>query len=92
MAPESKIRAKSGRLAITQIARHRNGISGEPFYVVTFRCPDNGPMIATVFEAPGHVAVLKLDLLPDVTFAVNSWRGDHYEADLRAAIEKHDAP
>lgn len=33
-----------------------------------------------------RVAVLALDLLPDVTFAVNSWRGDHYADALYHAI------
>jgi len=84
----------------------KNGICGAPFHVVRFawrdpelasnRAPRN--MLATVFEKPGHVAVLCLDLLqqgstmPVIAFGLaedggNSWRGDQFEPALREAIK-----
>lgn len=50
-------------------------------------------MLATVFDAPGHVAVIAIDRLNDpsvgVAYVANSWRGDRFEPELRAAIEAH---
>lgn len=47
-------------------------------------------MLGVVFDEPGSVAVLDVALLSDpeigVAFGANSWRGDQYEAELRAAI------
>lgn len=46
--------------------------------------------LAILFDAPGQCAVICLDLIPTrgVKFAGgNSWRGDHYEPELRQAIE-----
>lgn len=46
--------------------------------------------LAILFDEPGRCAVICLDLIPTcgVKFAGgNSWRGDHYETELRAAIE-----
>ena len=34
---------------IHDVAYHRNGVGGEPFYVVTFTDDENGAMIGTVF-------------------------------------------
>ncbi len=36
-------------LVIREIAHHRNGVSGEPFYVVNFHCEEQGNMIGVVF-------------------------------------------
>jgi hypothetical protein len=94
---------------IHEIAYHRNGIAGEPFYAVTFTDHEAGhTFVATVFppdpikEGPNEgepdwaetegwhnprIAVLAIDLLPSVTFAHNSWRGDSYQALLYAAIQ-----
>lgn len=75
--------------SITQIAHHRNGICGATFYAVIFKDRDNQNMLAMVFENhPFCVGVVCLDLLPDVTFGKNSWRGDEFESELRQAIEK----
>jgi len=91
---------------VQEIAYHRNGISGEPFYVVSFTDPDaidempgaGGKMVAVVFDmdevddAPTftnpRTAVFDRELLGAgvIAFAENSWRGDHYDAELRAAI------
>ena len=74
-----------------QIAYHRNGICGEPFYAVIFTSNDDKSYLASVFEASGHVSVICLDLIADhgVTFGENSFRGDHFEDELRQAIAKH---
>lgn len=86
------------KLVIEEIARHRNGVSGEPFYVVRFAEPDEERrMLAVVFEREdgpdehkpnGQCAVFNRALLADdvIAFGENSWRGDHYESFLRQAI------
>lgn len=75
-------------ILIHSIAYHRNGVCGEGFHAVLFRCPSNGEMMATVFDGSGQCAVLRLKELADanIRFGENSWRGDHYEVDLRRAI------
>lgn len=76
------------KIKVTKIASHRNGISGEPFYVCLFTV-GNHNMMATVFGDIGYCAVLDLDLTAkgNIEFAMgNSWRGDYYEKDLRQAI------
>ena len=73
---------------LQQVAYHRNGISGAPFHAVLFVDPSQGPMLGVVFDQPHHVAVFQLDKLSrgDITFGSNSWRGDHYEPQLRKMI------
>lgn len=48
-------------------------------------------MVASVFDGAGQVAVFDIAKLSDpaigIAFGANSWRGDRYEAELRAAIE-----
>jgi hypothetical protein len=83
-------------LKITKIDRHRNGVAGEPFYVVLFREREGNQtrrMIATVFDAPGAVSVFDINELvkENIGFGEgNSWRGDHYELRLRKAITEHE--
>ena len=85
------------KLTQFHIASHRNGISGAPFHVVTFHYREAGcthHMGATVFETPGHVAVLDLDatVAGNIAFGEgNSWRGDAFEDALRAAIAQWEA-
>ena len=76
------------KLHIENIQHHRNGVCGAPFYVLTFRDPDQGRMVGIVFEAEHHVAVLNIDKLAlgIIAFGINSWRGDRYEPHLRGAI------
>lgn len=76
-------------MRILETAYHRNGIGGVPFLAVTFTdweeskdtflaiiprdfCQDycNGK------NPEPACYVVSLDLLPSVTFGVNSWRGD----------------
>lgn len=49
-------------------------------------------LVASVFEGRGQVAIFDVSKLSDptigVAFGENAWRGDHYEAELRAAIRK----
>jgi len=86
----------SMNLTIEEVAHHRNGVGGAPFSVVKFACPEAGNMIGIVFdlaegkEWDGRCAVLNRDMLAEgnIAFGENSWRGDHYESDLRVAIEK----
>lgn len=79
------------------IASHRNGIAGAPFHVVTFHYREDGQhhhMVATVFDAPGHVAVLDVHATAQDAIAFgegNSWRGDVFEDALRAAIAQWEA-
>ena len=75
-------------LSHVTIAHHRNGIAGEPFYVVTFT-HEKRRMVATVFDADGAVAVLDIDQTAagNIAFAGgNSWRGDQYGPALRSLI------
>ena len=86
------------KIQIEQISHHRNGISGESFHAVLFTSDentnaDNSPrrMVASVFEAPGHVSVLDIAMLTyTVEFGTNSWRGDCFEAQLREAIAAYE--
>ena len=77
---------------IEQIAYHRNGVCGAPFYAVLFTANEDGKRyLASVFEASAHVSVICLDRIADhgVTFGDNSFRGDHFEDELRPAIAQH---
>ncbi len=80
------------KLRIEQLQHHRNGVGGAPFDVLIFRDPGAGRMLGIVFPEPGHVAVFHLEKLAlgNIAFGVNSWRGDHYEPDLRKAIQRRD--
>jgi hypothetical protein len=75
---------------IIDIDYHRNGICGAPFHVILFE--DKGEeasrKVGIVFDSPYHVAVLDIAKLADgnITFGHNSWRGDVFELELRAAI------
>ncbi len=73
---------------------HRNGVSGAPFHIIRFAGTKGYPknMIGIVFDEPYHVAVFDADLLVagNVKFGENSWRGDDFEPELRAAIKKYE--
>ena len=76
------------------IASHRNGSGGNPFHVVLFTTREQPVrhMVATVFEEKGNVAVLDslMTAAGNVAFGENSWRGDDYEPELRAAIAAYE--
>jgi len=75
---------------ILKVAHHRNGIAVAPFYTVLFKTQKDDLKVAVVFDDPGYVAVLDVDLINKniIEFGQNSWRDDQYEAELRSAIEK----
>jgi hypothetical protein len=83
---------------VTQVAYHRNGISGVPFHAVLFVARVEGltpgerreRFLASVFDEPGAVSLISLDRIATegVTFGPNSWRGDQFEPELRAAISQ----
>jgi hypothetical protein len=81
------------KLHIENIQHHRNGVAGAPFHVLLFRDPDEGRMLGVVFQQQFHVAVFNLDQLAlgNITFGLNSWRGDQYEPHLRKAITANEA-
>lgn len=74
-------------LQITDIAHHRNGVSGMPFEVaIVDDATEGDTKLVIMFKERGYTAVLSLDKLiqnEDIAFGSNSWRGDHYEAELR---------
>lgn len=94
-------RTKRGGLVgqVYGVEFHRNGISGAWFYVVTFapgaRMGEGSDAVfmATVFEARGHVAVLRLvGGRDDADRAIEAhFRGDDFEPELRAILAKHNA-
>lgn len=76
-------------IQVKQIEYHRNGICGEPFYVVKFIWINTGQdMLAVVFDDAMHTAVFDATKLRlgDSGFGSNSWRGDNFDAPLRNAI------
>lgn len=81
---------------IQEVAYHRNGVCGVGFYAVRFLfqpdgCTAKENFLAIVFDSPGECAVIGLDRIATqgVAFARgNSWRGDHFEGELREAIAK----
>jgi len=76
-------------IKIQTVTGHRNGVSGEGFHLVafTFTAADQEggettSLLATVFEAHKHVAVI------DPTDVESKWRGDQFEDELRAATQR----
>lgn len=83
-------------ITIIDIDYHRNGISGEGFYVMTFNMQDGDilrHMVGVVYpDDGGYCSVFDIDELQkdNIKFAQgNSWRGDSYESDLRRAIDEY---
>lgn len=92
------------RLVIHVIAYHRNGVGGEPFYVITFRdIEEERDMVAVLFEndapsRPGRfvnprTAVFDRSMLGngEIAMGTNSWRGDVYDPALRDALRANGA-
>ncbi len=80
---------KSLGLNIQTVTFHRNGVSGEGFHLVAFTFTaaaqeggETTSLMATVFEADKHVAVI------DPTDIESKWRGDQFETELRAATDR----
>jgi hypothetical protein len=90
---------------LTAICFHRNGVGGHGFHAIAFRDLVDGGwrnLIATVFDAgemeegevhppTGMVTVLDADLAARgvVSCPENTWRGDHYEPQLRQWVAQH---
>jgi hypothetical protein len=82
---------------LTAIAYHRNGICGVPFHVVLFR-DGKESMLGIQFEndedhANVYTAVLNVAKLAtgDIAFASNSYRGDHFHAQIAVWSEMYEA-
>ena len=79
-------------IKVKKIASHRNGVSGEGFYVILFTIKNgrkNRNMVATIFQGRGHVAILDVDETKagNIEFGMgNSWRGDDFEIELQDAL------
>lgn len=77
-------------IRIDEVARHRNGCAGEPFYAIRFR-DSSDRLLALVFEQPSRIVVIDpVKAATCVAAGTNSWRGDLYEAPLRRAIERYE--
>jgi hypothetical protein len=82
---------------IIEVARHRNGVAGEPFWAVLFHwTAEDGStdrMLGIVHEQLGFCSVIGLDRIASggVKFGYNSWRGDHFETKLRQEIGKYES-
>jgi hypothetical protein len=82
-------------LRVTKSDYHRNGVSGEGFHVVLFDWVKEGDeqkgMCAFVFSQLGRIAVTKVGELAygNIEFGNgNSWRGDHFEEDIRKYLSE----
>ncbi len=86
------------KIKVTKIAYHRNGISGNGFYVVLFK-DEQRNMVGILFPEQdcNHYgvlcAVLDINLLANGIIGMfegagNAWRGDYYYHHLLDAIEK----
>lgn len=74
-------------MEIIKADSHRNGVGGEPFKVAIVE--DEGrKMLVVMFEEQYTTAVFDLDLLKDevIEMGENSWRGDHYDNELRETL------
>ncbi len=84
-------------IQLTSIDYHRNGVSGTGFFVIEFKWYETPTasrrMIATVFPAPGSIAVLDINETHkgNLEFANgNSWRGDYFEGQCREWIKAYE--
>lgn len=85
---------------VVEIAYHRNGICGEPFYAIRFidqERPDR-EMLGIVFPSDDQrlnprTAVMDIGLLANGYLGgfTNCWRGDRYDFPLREAIAQYEA-
>ncbi len=83
------------KIKVLESSFHRNGICGNGFHAVLFKHRVDGrkaeKFLAILFDEPGSCAVISLDRIErdGVGFARgNSWRGDHFEDELRRQIKE----
>jgi hypothetical protein len=82
-------------IEIRDVAYHRNGISGLPFWVVLFNDTDAGMFnqVATIDEDGKDCRVINAGLV--VTAGeignrhMNTWRGDYYLQKIKEAMQEH---
>lgn len=43
------------KIEIKEVARHRNGVGGEPFHAILFEDEEHGSMVAIVYNKEHHV-------------------------------------
>lgn len=81
------------KLSNIEIDYHRNGGAGEGFHVAMFDMEEDGQkqrMFAVIFRDAGYCAVFDVNLLAKGTFKFveNSWRCEHFEDELRKAVQE----
>jgi len=82
-------------IEIRDIAYHRNGVAGLPFYVVLFNDPDKGMFnqVATIDEDGKDCRVINAGLVMTAseigTRHMNKWRGDEYLLLIKEAMQEH---
>ena len=81
-------------IEIRDVAYHRNGITGLPFFVVLFNDPDEGMFnqVATIDEDGKDCRVINAGLVVTAseigTRHMNKWRGDQYLSMIKEAMRK----
>ena len=77
-------------MKIIDIAYHRNGLRGIPFYVTVFN-DGTSIKLAILFDTKAHCAVFDFEklLTGNIRVGENSYPGDHFEKPLRKAIRAH---
>lgn len=77
---------------VIAVDHHRNGIGGTPFSIVLFTDKDTKEKFVGIVpdddENTWNAFVLSVDRMVnnDIAFGSNSWRGDNYASELKAAI------
>jgi len=79
---------------VLSVDYHRNGVMGTPFNVVLFVDKESGEnfvgIVPSQDENERNAFVLSVDKMAngDIAFGSNSYRGDNYASELKAAIRK----
>ena len=93
-----QIKLETTEVKIEKIAYHRNGVSGEPFFVINFTCIQVGEMVGIVFpkyhedhdeyffDMNPRVAVFERKKLGD---GIIEFGENHYSYYLLDAINQH---
>lgn len=83
-------------IEIRDVAYHRNGVAGLPFYVVLFNDTDAGMFnqVATIDEDGEDCRVINAGLVVTTGSAggnhMNTWRGDRYLSQIHDAMADDD--
>ena len=83
-------------IEIRDVAYHRNGVAGLPFYVVLFNDTDEGMFnqVATIDEDGEDCRVINAGLVVIASEIgsrpMNTWRGDRYLSQIRDAMADDD--